>query len=117
MAMQTRLQDCGEFSTPIYRLFMDVVGRLLAQDPVLTAEICLHNPETMSAVRIFQEWADRWANLIAQGDLDGFVSLFREISNYFGKFCNEASGEIDFLLQALPQRQSHKPVDLGPKTE
>lgn len=111
MSMGIQMAECEKFSTPIYRIFMDVVGRLLSQKPILTTEICLHNPETIKTVRVFREWVDRWARVLEQSDLDGFVILFKEISDYFGKFCKEASTETDFIIQALLQRQSHNSVD------
>ncbi|MBW2147391.1 MAG: prephenate dehydrogenase/arogenate dehydrogenase family protein [Deltaproteobacteria bacterium] len=112
MTMGARMPECEKFSTPIYRIFMDVVGRLLYQDPTLTAEICLHNPETMAAVRVFRDWVDRWVRLFEQSDTDKFAAHLNEIRNYFGEFCKEASGETEFIIQALLQQQSQNSVDL-----
>jgi len=41
-----KLQETKNLSSPVYQLVLDLVGRILGQDPRLYGEIQLNNPET-----------------------------------------------------------------------
>lgn len=99
-----------EFSSPIYRLELDMVGRLFAQDPELYSEIIFATPERLSLLR---DYLESFKNNLAMltdnetGDGDGrqaFVSEFKQIAKWFGPFSDQAIRESGYLINKLIER-------------
>ncbi|MBN2233250.1 MAG: bifunctional chorismate mutase/prephenate dehydrogenase [Deltaproteobacteria bacterium] len=93
-----------EFSSPIYRLELGMVGRLFAQDPELYADIILADDERR---RMLGEYADavrEAAETLVAGDGDAFRREFREIAEWFGAFSEQALRESGYLIDKLIER-------------
>lgn len=94
------------FSSPIYRLELAMVGRLFAQDPALYADIILSSPGALSMFRRYVNRFTAAVTLLENGDRQGFIDAFREVSDWFGDFANQFLSESrDLLLQAHDRRQ------------
>lgn len=97
-----------ELSSPIYRLELEMVGRLFAQDPHLYADIILASPRNAELIREYVE--SLWPELlvIAGRDREEFIRRFMTARAYFGdwagKFMKE-SGEMLNLIQAERARR------------
>jgi chorismate mutase / prephenate dehydrogenase len=77
-----------EMSSPIYRLELVMVGRLFAQDPILYTDIIFSNRENIAMMKRF---AHRFLELLAeveQGDKKAFVTMFNEVSHWFGDYAD-----------------------------
>lgn len=93
-----------EFSSPIYRLEMGMVGRMFAQDPGLYANIILASPQRRALLKEFITSVASTQNLVEEGDADRFCREFRQISEWFGPFCEQALRESSFLIEKLVER-------------
>lgn len=89
------------FTSPIYKVRMDMVGRIMAQDPSLYAEIEILNPYAREAIHALNRSSDTLFELIERKDIDGFVSYFEEAASYMGEFKEKALAESNRLLRAL----------------
>lgn len=103
-ARQVNLARTLEFSSPIYRLEMGMVGRLFAQDPGLYADIILASPQRRALLKEFIESVGAARDLIDNADADRFCREFRQISEWFGPFCGQALRESTFLIDKLVER-------------
>ncbi len=103
-ARQVNLARTLEFSSPIYRLEMGMVGRLFAQDPSLYADIILASPQRRALLSEFIESVGAARDLIDNADADRFCREFRQISEWFGPFCGQALRESTFLINKLVER-------------
>jgi prephenate dehydrogenase len=74
----------SEFSSPVYQLVMDLIGRILGQDPSLYGEIQLENRETAPAREAFLSAAKRMDGIIRSGDLDSFIAEMEKAAKHFG---------------------------------
>lgn len=84
-------------SSPIYRLQMSVVGRVLSQDEALYSRIVYGSEYSKDAIRIFTELAQQ----IAAGEGSVFEESFAKSREFLGPFCAHAQKESDLLINML----------------
>jgi chorismate mutase/prephenate dehydrogenase len=93
-----------EFSSPIYRLELGMVGRLFAQDPRLYSEIILATPERRELLRTYLASLQDSLALIEADDKTAFETLFGEIAAWFEPFSDQALRETAYLIDKLIER-------------
>lgn len=93
-----------EFSSPIYRLELGMVGRLFAQDPALYSGIIFATPERRAILRDFILSMNETMDTVNSGDKEAFEKEFNEISKWFGPFSEQAMRESTFLIEKLIER-------------
>ena len=99
-----------EFSSPIYRLELDMVGRLFAQDPELYSEIIFATPERLSLLKDYLESFQHNLEMITDNGMKGesgrenFVAEFKQIAEWFGPFSDQAIRESGYLINKLIER-------------
>jgi len=93
-----------EFSSPIYRLEMGMVGRLFAQDPSLYSEIIFASPERLTLLKDYLTSLTGNLAMIEKGDKDMFSAEFRKIADWFGPFSEQAMRESTYLIDKLIER-------------
>jgi len=93
------LTQLVEMSSPIYRLELMMVGRLFAQDPVLYTDIIFANHDNIAMMKRF---AYRFLELledVEMGDKEEFISMFEQVSAWFGEYAQIFLNESKTLLQ------------------
>lgn len=93
-----------EFSSPIYRLELGMVGRLFAQDPALYSEIIFASPERRALIRDYIASMAESLDIVEKGDKEEFNDQFRKIAEWFGPFSEQAMRESTFLIEKLIER-------------
>lgn len=93
-----------EFSSPIYRLELGMVGRLFAQDPALYSEIIFASPERRALLREYVRSITEGIAMVEAGDKEEFSRQFRTIAEWFGPFSEQAMRESTFLIDKLIER-------------
>jgi chorismate mutase/prephenate dehydrogenase len=93
-----------EFSSPIYRLELGMVGRLFAQDASLYANIIFASPERRAALKDFVRFVAENESLLEEGNREKFCAEFKRIADWFGPFCEQAMRESTFLIDKLVER-------------
>lgn len=88
-------------SSPVYRLRMMMVGRILAQDPKLYAEIQIHNPYVRDVLQTLQQSTELFMNAIERRDVDGFAEECRKIREALGSFTEDAFRESNRLIEVM----------------
>lgn len=101
---QMDLQRSLEFSSPIYRLELGMVGRLFAQDAGLYAEIIFASPERLNLLKEYISSLSENMGMIEKGDKAAFKSQFEKIAEWFGPFSEQAMRESSFLIDKLIER-------------
>jgi len=107
---QVDLQRTLEFSSPIYRLELDMVGRLFAQDPELYSEIIFATPERLELLKEYLESFAENLKIVTGQDADistgreKFITEFKEIAEWFGPFSDQAIRESRYLIDKLIER-------------
>jgi len=93
-----------EFSSPIYRLELSMVGRLFAQDPMLYADIILATPERRNLLKEYIQSLEENLELIVADDKQAFCDEFNRIAEWFGSFSEQAIRESSYLIDRLIER-------------
>jgi chorismate mutase/prephenate dehydrogenase len=96
-----------EMSSPIYRLELIMVGRLFAQDPVLYTDIIFSNQDNVAMMNRF---AYRFLELledVEMGDKDAFVTMFSQVSDWFGDYADIFLQESKVMLLKANELKKH----------
>ena len=93
-----------EFSSPIYRLELGMVGRLFAQDPKLYAEIIFATPERRELLKSYLASLVDQLEMLNKADKEEFCREFSRIAAWFGPFGDQAMRESSYLIDKLIER-------------
>src|SRR3989339_790785 len=85
------VQESLHYTSPIYKLRMDMVGRLLNQDPALYADIQMLNPENKKAIEEYIKSTRELIGIIKRQDKGEFIKFFKEGADFLGSFKEEAT--------------------------
>ncbi|MCP3875576.1 MAG: bifunctional chorismate mutase/prephenate dehydrogenase [Desulfobacteraceae bacterium] len=101
---EARIERTLEFSSPIYRLELGMVGRLFAQDASLYSEIIFATKERRQLLRDYIESLNTHLEMLEKNDKQLFIEKFNHISQWFGPFSEQAMRESTFLINKLIER-------------
>jgi chorismate mutase/prephenate dehydrogenase len=93
-----------EFSSPIYRLELVMVGRLFAQDPSLYSEIIFASPERRTLLKDYLQSVNSHLPMLESGDKELFCSEFEKTVKWFARFSEQAIRESSYLIDKLIER-------------
>ena len=93
-----------EFSSPIYRLELVMVGRLFAQDPSLYGEIIFASPERSEMLIDYIDSLNSNRKMLQQQDKELFCREFKETADWFASFSEQAIRESSYLIDKLIER-------------
>lgn len=91
-------------SSPNYRIEMDIVKRLFAQDPRLCVDIILATEDRCQAIESLAKTYSRLAELVAQKDRAALIQEFEATRIFFAEAEDivRPLKESDYVLNALP---------------
>ncbi len=101
---QISLARTLEFSSPIYRLELGMVGRLFAQDPSLYSEIIFASEQRREMLKDYMTSLCENLEMLEKGDKQLFQKEFQKIAEWFGPFSEQAMRESTFLIDKLIER-------------
>jgi len=93
------LSQLVDMSSPIYRLELMMVGRLFAQNPVLYTDIIFANDDNLAMMKRFAHNFLDLLTQVEQGDKQGFIEKFEQVSKWFGSYAEIFLKESQALLQ------------------
>ena len=96
-----KISESLEFASPVYRLRMMMVGRILNQDPELYAGIEIMNPNNKKLLDIFENSSKKLKRIIEAEDKEEFVKYFNECAEFFGNFRKKAEKTSDYLIEQM----------------
>ncbi|MDH7593315.1 MAG: prephenate dehydrogenase/arogenate dehydrogenase family protein [Methanomicrobiales archaeon] len=97
----TDLSRARNFMSPVYRLELGLIGRLLGQDPALYCDIMRMNPHGRNAIETFRRAAERLEEAVKSEESGRFMRLFGENAEVFSEFVPEASKETDRIIRFM----------------
>lgn len=101
---RAKIQRTLEFSSPIYRLELGMVGRLFAQDPGLYAQIVFATKERRDLLKSYVHSLNQHLSMLETNDKAHFIEQFKEIANWFGPFSDQALRESTYIIDKLIER-------------
>jgi prephenate dehydrogenase len=76
------INESLEFSSPIYKLRMDMVGRILNQDAGMYADIGILNKKTRKTIKAYVDSAMKLQKIIDTNDREAFIRYFKSAQEY-----------------------------------
>ncbi len=98
------LERTLEFSSPIYRLELGMVGRLFAQDSELYSEIIFATPKRREILKSYVQSLNEQLEMLEHQDKTRFRERFTAIADWFGPFSEQAMRESTFIIDKLIER-------------
>lgn len=93
-----------QFSSPIYRAELMMTGRIFAQSAELYADIVFANEERRELLLNFFEHHKKLAAMVEANNREGFIREFEKVTDFFGRFANQALEESGYLINRLADR-------------
>ncbi len=93
------IQESLEFSSPVYRMRLAMIARVLAQDPELYADISIENEFTEEVMRAYINSIMALHMAVKDRDKEKFRRMFLEAAEHFGTFKERAMQETDAMLE------------------
>jgi prephenate dehydrogenase len=91
-------------TSPVYRIEIGLIGRLLGQDPNLYADMLTMNPFVPAVLKELQEVAWQLGKAIEKGDRSAFQKFFMENAEAFARYRDQATQETDDIIEFLVKR-------------
>ncbi len=98
--MDFNVKESRKFASPIYSLMLDIIGRILSQDPYLYAHIQMENSLTQDVREKFIESAIVLNNAINSKDEKNFVNIMSSSAKHFSDLGN-AVGRSNKAIASL----------------
>jgi len=99
------IKNSLDFSSPIYKLRLDMIGRILNQDPVLYANIEMMNNETKKVLKAYLKSSKKLFRIIKNKKTDKFIDYFNESSKHFGDFKKEAEEYSNYIINTIIKKR------------
>jgi len=99
--------DVGEtlaFTSPVYRIEMGFVGRVVAQDGGLYGDILQMNPAVPEVLAVFEEAVRTLREIVESGDDGRFGAFFAANAGHYASFLRAATEETDDLINHVVGR-------------
>jgi prephenate dehydrogenase len=102
------IHETMEYTSPSYRIEMNLVGRIFAQSPELYAAITQMNPNTGRIFSELKESLEVYEDLYRSENLQGIIEDFKLSAHHLGDFCAEAYRESSTLLDFSVELANNK---------
>ncbi|NOZ59736.1 MAG: prephenate dehydrogenase [Euryarchaeota archaeon] len=119
ISVASTLQELGvdvkysrRFASPIYELMLDLIARIVGQNPHLYASIQMHNPLATKVHDTFIAQASRLRDIVAAQDKRAFVELMAKAARHMGDV-EAAMGRSDKAIHALSEELKKLRESLG----
>ena len=100
--LDIRPDDAFLYATPIFRLNINLIGRLFAQDLDLYADLVSGNPQAPVVVDHFLAAMEESRQAFFSKDDKQAVAYMEKIKKFFGEqFCEEALEETSRVIDAM----------------
>jgi prephenate dehydrogenase len=106
------IKKSRNFSSPIYELMLDMIGRIIGQSPELYASIQTQNPRTTKVHKKFIEVAEELATAVEKKDEKKFRAMMSSAAKHFDDV-ERAMGRSDKAIASLVSELSHLKQSVG----
>lgn len=98
----------GPYSTPIFKLKNDLIGRLFAQDPYLYSTLVGDNKHVADVLKIFLESLEEGKEAMLTDNSDKSVEYLTDIKSFLGDFCEQGLEESNKFMKSVVHSVSKK---------
>lgn len=106
------IRKSRNFSSPIYELMLDMVGRILGQDPGLYSSIQMENPQAWRVHKVFLKSANELSGAISKKDREKFIEIMTSAAKHFDDV-DRAMGRSDKAISSLISELAYLKNSIG----
>ncbi|MEA3427738.1 MAG: prephenate dehydrogenase/arogenate dehydrogenase family protein [Thermodesulfobacteriota bacterium] len=88
-------------STPVFKLKLNLIGRLFSQDPALYASLIGANRHVEDVLATFMSAMDEAKESLLSSQEGGAMAFFDDIRGFLGEFCQDGLDESNKILNKL----------------
>ena len=92
------IQKMMKLASPVYRMELNIIGRLFSQGPGLYSDIIMSDKQRQDTISEFAEFVSTNAEKVANGDKESFKDNFKAVKSWMGDFADKAYKDSDRLL-------------------
>ncbi|HUV50188.1 MAG TPA: prephenate dehydrogenase/arogenate dehydrogenase family protein [Anaerolineae bacterium] len=89
------------YSTPVFRLKINLIGRLFSQDPALYASLIGENRHVEDVLATFMSVMDEAKESLLSGRKSEAIAYLNDIRSFLGGFCQDGLDESNKTLNTL----------------
>jgi len=89
------------YSTPVFRINLDLIGRLLSQDLNLYDDLIGGNKHVPDVLEKFSAVLNEGKEMLLSGNKDKGVAFLGEIGKFYGDFCQRGLDESNKIIEAV----------------
>ncbi|MGK7888898.1 MAG: bifunctional chorismate mutase/prephenate dehydrogenase [Leptolyngbyaceae cyanobacterium] len=90
-----------EFASPLFRMELNIIGRMFAQDPALCSEIITASGDRRQAIQRLAHTCQELADLFLNGNQDVLLEEFEQAHQLFHHESARALKESNYLINSL----------------
>ncbi|MEA3514066.1 MAG: prephenate dehydrogenase/arogenate dehydrogenase family protein [Nanoarchaeota archaeon] len=90
-----------DFTSPVYQLRLNTIGRILNQDAGLYADIAIQNPLSDDVLEKYLESTNELKDIIAKKQKQEFIDYFNESADYMKDFKIKAEQETNRIIKFI----------------
>ena len=92
------IEKMMKLASPVYKMELNIVGRLFSQGPGLYADIIMADKQRENTISEFAEFVAEHADSVSKSDKKTFIDNFNGVKDWMGDFANQAYADSDKLL-------------------
>lgn len=102
------IEDTISVASPVYLARIQMMGRILAQDAGLYADILLQNQDSLAALRAFMNSCQELLDAVSSGSRERCIEFFQGAATSFGDYRYTALQESEDILEVIKALRSEK---------
>jgi len=110
--LDLNVKESRKFSSPIYELMLDIVGRIIGQNPELYASIQMQNLRVLEVHKAFLKTAHEFNQTVKDRDERRFIQMMSQAAKHFGDV-DSAMGRSDKAIYSLISELDHLKNSVG----
>ena len=110
--LQVNISETEDYESPIYNLMIDLIARIVAQNPDLTYNIQTMNPNGDYIRNTFSEAVFELKDVINNEDKDKFIEIANRSTSHMGDI-RDALGRSDKAIESLSAEYTKLSQSLG----
>ncbi len=93
--------EAGPYSTPIFKLKNNLIGRLFAQDPHLYSTLVGENRHVGEVLGLFLESLEEGKEAMLSNDNEKSIDYLHDIKSFLGDFCTQGLEESNKFMKSV----------------
>ncbi|ABR56602.1 Prephenate dehydrogenase [Methanococcus aeolicus Nankai-3] len=107
------IKESRKYASPIYELMINIIARIIGQNPYLYADIQMHNPQINDIHQTFINECEKIKEIVENNDREAFAKLMKESSKHFGNETIKGMNYSDKAVGAITREVDKLKKSIG----